>query len=224
LFRELSYGIFDVRQGGVDIVSTNEEKQIARQRRERKFRLWLTTLSWTMPIIAFGSFFSIWHNVAAAVNPSAPSGHNINDNSSQAPISPSKSKPNVSAGTNHVLWRVGSRGPQVSRIQEQLHELGYFNHAITEYYGVITAQAVKAFQMDQGLKVTGEVDIDTLNALKHAVKIHQASSLVRSSASSSSESNNVASQSTPSTHHGDSGNVTTSQQIIPQTRSSASGR
>ena len=34
-------------------MSTDQDRQIARQRRERKLRLWLTTLSWSTPVIAF---------------------------------------------------------------------------------------------------------------------------------------------------------------------------
>lgn len=206
---------------------SNEQKQIARQRRERKFRLWLTTLSWTMPVIAFGSFFSIWHSISSAVT------------------SPVKSKPSVSVVTNHpvsnatsentqsksetssVLFKVGSKSPQVSVIQEQLYELGYFNHVITEYYGPVTAQAVQSFQMAQHLNVTGEIDNATLHALNRAVKFHHTSRLVSSNAPSShaTTSTRTMRQTTttsPSTRDSSPSSTAVSHQSVPQTSSSAS--
>ena len=184
-------------------------KQIARERREKKFRLWLTTLSWTLPVVAFGSFFSLWHSVSSAVN------------------SPAKAKP-TTAGTIHparnvksddtqstksvvpsVLFKIGSRNPQVKVIQQQLYELGYFNHVITDYYGPVTAQAVESFQISQHLNATGEIDSATLTALQQAVKHYQTSNLTSQSPSEGSETPSISS-------------VGPSQQYIPQTRSSAS--
>jgi peptidoglycan hydrolase-like protein with peptidoglycan-binding domain len=196
----------------VNNLNSNEQKQIMRKRREKNFRLWLTTLSWTMPVIAFGSFFSVWHNISNTVNPTI------------------KSKPSVSVVTHHpidhqlaksvtpsVLFKIGSRSPQVSAIQDQLYELGYFDHVITEYYGPVTAQAVESFQLAQHLNATGKIDSSTLNALKQAVKLNQTSNLVSSSAPSS------ASQTIPQPGSSQSpSNVAASQQSIPQTSSSAS--
>lgn len=51
------------------------------------------------------------------------------------------------------------------QIQQSLKELGYFNEEVTGYYGNITRQAVKDFQYDYGLSVTGEVDGATASAL-----------------------------------------------------------
>ncbi len=51
------------------------------------------------------------------------------------------------------------------QIQQNLKELGYFNEEVTGYYGNITRQAVKDFQYDYGLSVTGEVDGATASAL-----------------------------------------------------------
>lgn len=51
------------------------------------------------------------------------------------------------------------------QIQQNLKELGYFNEEVTGYYGNITRQAVKNFQYDYGLSVTGEVDGATASAL-----------------------------------------------------------
>ncbi|MBE5734857.1 MAG: spore cortex-lytic enzyme [Clostridiales bacterium] len=51
------------------------------------------------------------------------------------------------------------------QIQQSLKELGYFDEEVTGYYGNITRQAVKDFQYDYGLSVTGEVDGATASAL-----------------------------------------------------------
>lgn len=227
---------------------SNNLKQRARARRERKFRRRLATLSWTLPVVAFGGFFSIWHNVSAAVTP------------------PAKAKPNVAVVTKHpkhntttsvhaqasksitpsILFKIGSKGPQVSVIQEQLSELGYFHHVITEYYGPVTSHAVESFQTAQHLPATGEIDSATLTALQKAAKHHQTTSLVRSSPSSApvtSNSKHTSAVSTVSSHHSSSisansapkstqtnqqttapskSTAAVSQQSIPQTSSSAS--
>jgi len=54
---------------------------------------------------------------------------------------------------------------EVVQIQQSLKELGYFNEEVTGYYGDITRQAVKDFQFDYGLPVTGEVDGSTASML-----------------------------------------------------------
>ncbi|MBQ4557771.1 MAG: cell wall hydrolase [Clostridia bacterium] len=54
---------------------------------------------------------------------------------------------------------------EVVQIQQSLKELGYFNEEVTGYYGNITRQAVKDFQFDYGLPVTGEVDGSTASML-----------------------------------------------------------
>lgn len=49
-------------------------------------------------------------------------------------------------------------GADVVLIQMKLKELGYLNARADGIYGNVTAEAVKAFQNDQGLEVTGVVD------------------------------------------------------------------
>ena len=51
------------------------------------------------------------------------------------------------------------------QIQQSLKELGYFDEEVTGYYGPITRQAVKDFQYDYGLSVTGEVNGETASML-----------------------------------------------------------
>jgi peptidoglycan hydrolase-like protein with peptidoglycan-binding domain len=153
----------------------DNEKQLARQRREKRFRRRITTLSWAVPVFAFGGFFSVWHSISSAVN------------------SPVQSKASVSATSNQpkpaaiVLFKTGTRNPQVRTIQEQLYELGYFNHAITDYYGPVTAGAVQSFQTTEHLNPTGEVDNTTLVSLQQAVKNQQMAGLTSPSKSVTSE-------------------------------------
>lgn len=49
-------------------------------------------------------------------------------------------------------------GADVVLVQMKLKELGYLNSRADGIYGNVTAEAVKAFQIDQGLEVTGVVD------------------------------------------------------------------
>lgn len=71
--------------------------------------------------------------------------------------------------------QTGFRGESVNEIEKALKQLGYnfkgkdgVDYGEDGYYGTLTADAVKAFQKDKGLKVTGIVDEATLNALKEA--------------------------------------------------------
>lgn len=65
--------------------------------------------------------------------------------------------------------QLGSRGPMVSLLQNALHQEGsYADGFVTGYYGQLTVQAVKKFQAEKSLSVTGSVDqatADALNAL-----------------------------------------------------------
>ena len=51
--------------------------------------------------------------------------------------------------------REGSRGETVKTLQRELHQLGYYGGQIDGIYGKITADAVRAFQRDNGLAVDG---------------------------------------------------------------------
>lgn len=59
----------------------------------------------------------------------------------------------------------GDNGEDVSRLQNRLKELGYFSQKATGKYRAITADAVKAFQRQNGLEITGTADVDTQRAL-----------------------------------------------------------
>ncbi|MGB3191423.1 peptidoglycan-binding protein [Lyngbya sp. PCC 8106] len=59
----------------------------------------------------------------------------------------------------------GSRGAEVSAIQQSLQSLGFFNATVTGYYGPITRDAVIRFQQANGLSADGVVGPNTLAAL-----------------------------------------------------------
>lgn len=64
-----------------------------------------------------------------------------------------------------VYSQTGSSGTEVEEIQRVLKERGIFTGEITGYYGTQTAQAVQAFQRQQGLRETGIADSATLKRL-----------------------------------------------------------
>ena len=67
--------------------------------------------------------------------------------------------------TVDTLSRVGSRGSEVTQIQQALKDRGLFNVNVTGYYGTITERAVRKFQQQQGLTVDGIAGPQTLRAL-----------------------------------------------------------
>lgn len=67
--------------------------------------------------------------------------------------------------TVDTLSRVGSRGSEVTQIQQALKDRGLFNVNVTGYYGTITERAVRQFQKQQGLTVDGIAGPQTLRAL-----------------------------------------------------------
>jgi len=69
------------------------------------------------------------------------------------------------AASNSLL-RLGSRGSEVSALQRELKNRGYFTYPkITGYFGYITRDAVIRFQRDNGLLVDGIVGPQTRGAL-----------------------------------------------------------
>ena len=68
-------------------------------------------------------------------------------------------------GADKVYSAYGSRGNEVEAIQRVLSERGLFKEEITGYFGEVTQEAVKAFQRQQGLPVTGVADETTLKRL-----------------------------------------------------------
>ena len=64
-----------------------------------------------------------------------------------------------------VVWRRGSTGSGVQKVQTRLQELGYYRGALDGIYGRQTEQAVRRFQSDYGLVVDGLTGEKTLAAL-----------------------------------------------------------
>lgn len=66
--------------------------------------------------------------------------------------------------------KIGSRGTEVSKLQQKLKQLGYFTYPeITDYYGTFTAEAVRKFQEKNKLPVTGVADSATLAKINEAI-------------------------------------------------------
>ncbi len=60
----------------------------------------------------------------------------------------------------------GSRGDEVSEVQTRLKQWGYYHYSqVTGYYGSITTQAVKDFQVQNGLVSDGIVGKNTYSAM-----------------------------------------------------------
>lgn len=64
-----------------------------------------------------------------------------------------------------ALSQVGSRGKEVTAIQEELKARGLFTVGVTGYYGEETRKAVLRFQKQQGISQTGVAGPVTLKAL-----------------------------------------------------------
>lgn len=79
--------------------------------------------------------------------------------------------PTVTAmATASTLLKVGSTGDAVVKLQTDLKQLGYFTYpTITNYYGMVTRDAVLAFQLDYGLSADGMAGTMTQTAIAHAV-------------------------------------------------------
>ena len=73
---------------------------------------------------------------------------------------------NTAALADDELLKRGSSSDDVKLLQQLLMDKGYFNYyTITGYYGIITEDAVKAFQRDSGLRVDGITGAATWAAL-----------------------------------------------------------
>jgi lipoprotein-anchoring transpeptidase ErfK/SrfK len=60
---------------------------------------------------------------------------------------------------------LGAKGKDVEQLQEKLEELKFFTGESTGVLDEATAEAIKAFQADQGFPITGKVDAQTLASL-----------------------------------------------------------
>ena len=69
----------------------------------------------------------------------------------------------LSASASVVAW--GSRGSQVSLVQQKLKQYGYYDGAVDGVFGKETYNAVVWFQEKNGLKADGAVGLSTAAAL-----------------------------------------------------------
>jgi peptidoglycan hydrolase-like protein with peptidoglycan-binding domain len=72
---------------------------------------------------------------------------------------------NPSEGGEYPVIFEGSNGPTVTRLQQRLQQLGYFNANPTGNFGTITRDAVMAFQRNYGIPANGIANQQTWNAL-----------------------------------------------------------
>ncbi len=76
----------------------------------------------------------------------------------------------LSMATQVLAYQRGERSEAVRSIQVRLQQLGYFNAEPTSLYGEITEDAVRRFQRDNSLPVTGRVDPQTLTAIERLLR------------------------------------------------------
>ena len=88
--------------------------------------------------------------------------------------------------TVETLSKYGSRGNEVTQIQEKLKRWGYYTGNVDGIYGTKTLEAVKSFQRKNGLTVDGIAGPKTLSAMGI-----NSSSNSSSSGSSSNNSNDL---------------------------------
>ncbi len=65
----------------------------------------------------------------------------------------------------NMVFRVGSQGEEVKLAQTRLIELNYLKGSADGRFGNMTATAVKDYQANAGLSVTGEIDTNTMNSM-----------------------------------------------------------
>ena len=82
--------------------------------------------------------------------------------------------------------QIGDNGDHVRKVQKRLIALGYLSGSADGSFGNMTKDAVKAFQQNNGLKVTGKVNSTTLDRLNSSSAVKAGSKASSSSSSSSS--------------------------------------
>ena len=96
--------------------------------------------------------------------------------------SSSSSSSSKSSSSSDGTCSVGDQGDNVRKVQKRLIALGYLSSSADGDYGNQTKKAVEAFQKNNGLSVTGNVNSKTLN------KLNSSGAKKASSSSSSSSS------------------------------------
>ncbi len=78
--------------------------------------------------------------------------------------------------TNYVYLSRGSRGSAVTRLQSRLAALGYYYGSLDGIYGSATQTAVRRFQSRNGIRSTGNADVNTQVSLFSSSAISNGSS------------------------------------------------
>ncbi|MEO1760790.1 MAG: peptidoglycan-binding protein [Cyanobacteria bacterium J06629_18] len=73
-------------------------------------------------------------------------------------------------GGENFSIRLGSRGVEVTSLQQRLQRLNYFKGKITGYFGPYTEDVVTRFQKDKKLTVDGIVGVGTQKAIDKAIQ------------------------------------------------------
>ena len=68
-------------------------------------------------------------------------------------------------GEENKIWQIGDTGEKVTWIQMRLKELEYLDREPTGVFDEMTAEALTAFQRNEGLLKTGMADKITISAL-----------------------------------------------------------
>ena len=119
------------------------------------------------------SLSSVNRSVSITSQPSATPTARPTTKPTAATKRPVIKKPSVTY-TPSPTARVGDRGDVVQSFQEQLSELGYTVGIIDGIYGTKTEKAVKAFQADNDLEASGEIDERTCDVIASKYKQHHA--------------------------------------------------
>lgn len=90
--------------------------------------------------------------------------------STSSTTSTSTTSTTVAADPAPTTLRRGDTGPAVAALQRRLHALGYWLGARNDSYGLLTEQAVTAFQKVEGLARDGIAGPNTLAALEDATR------------------------------------------------------
>ncbi len=108
----------------------------------------------------------------------------INVSSGSSSGSNSSGKSSAGSGSSGGTLAKGDTGDAVRKVQKRLIALGYLNGNADGCFGNMTMDAVKAFQQNNGLKITGSVNSTTLSRLNSSDARKAGSSSSRSGGSS----------------------------------------
>lgn len=118
---------------------------------------------------------------------SADSGSKSSSKSSSESSSKSNSKSSSSSSSSSVI-KLGSSGDNVTKLQNRLTELGFYNDMVTGYFGEATQAAYKKFQKAAGVTIDGIAGKSDLEIL-YSDNAPKASASTKKKKSSDTEEN-----------------------------------